>query len=498
MLIKKQQIQKSDFEGLYARLIPQEHLLRKLNTLVDFTFVYDELESKYCPDNGRNAESPIRMLKYLLLKTIYEMSDGDLVERSRYDMSFKYFLDYRPEDDVINPSSLSKFRKLRLNDEGLLDLLLQKSVEIALEKGVLKSPNLLIDSTHTASRYRHLSPVEVLREQAKKLRKAVYNINEQAKENMPTKPNSDDLEVMIRYAQELLEIIQKDAILMFHPAVSEKVNYLEEMVQDNCVHLKESADDEARVGHKSITKAFFGYKTHIAMTEDGIITAAKVSSGEKSDGGYLKELVEKSQQAGVKIQNIVGDGAYAIKENLDYVEGLALPESDDTKKTPEKIRLISKLLPRVCDGTRKAEDQLDFNKDAGMFVCKAGHLAISKVKRHNKQNHRKENPREVYYFDVEKCKRCPQREGCYNGTKSKSYSITLTSEVQTKQKDFQNEDMFKALSKQRYKIEAKNSELKNQHGYRKAESSGIHAMEIQGATTLFCVNLLRIVRLMGK
>ncbi|MEG0377796.1 MAG: transposase, partial [Eubacterium sp.] len=56
----------------------------------------------------------------------------------------------------------------------------------------------------------------------------------------------------------------------------------------------------------------------------------------------------------------------------------------------------------------------------------------------------------------------------------------------------------KDLSKRRYKIEAKNSELKNQHGYRRAESSGIQAMEIQGATAIFCVNLLRIVRLMEK
>ncbi|MEG0475988.1 MAG: transposase, partial [Carnobacterium sp.] len=80
----------------------------------------------------------------------------------------------------------------------------------------------------------------------------------------------------------------------------------------------------------------------------------------------------------------------------------------------------------------------------------------------------------------------------------KSYSVSLTSDVQTSQKAFQKTKTFKDLSKRRYKIEAKNSELKNQHGYRRAESSGIQAMEIQGATAIFCVNLLRIVRLMEK
>ena len=49
------------------------------------------------------------MFKYLLLKSIYDLSDVDVVERSKYDMSFKYFLDMAPEDEVINPSSLTKF-----------------------------------------------------------------------------------------------------------------------------------------------------------------------------------------------------------------------------------------------------------------------------------------------------------------------------------------------------------------------------------------------------
>jgi len=47
------------------------------------------------------------MFKYLLLKITYDISDADVVERSRYDMSFKYFLDMAPEEDVINSSLLT-------------------------------------------------------------------------------------------------------------------------------------------------------------------------------------------------------------------------------------------------------------------------------------------------------------------------------------------------------------------------------------------------------
>lgn len=62
-------------------------MLRQINELVDFDFIYEELKDKYCLDNGRNAIDPIRMFKYLLLKAIFELSDVDIVKRSRYDLS---------------------------------------------------------------------------------------------------------------------------------------------------------------------------------------------------------------------------------------------------------------------------------------------------------------------------------------------------------------------------------------------------------------------------
>ena len=52
--------------------------------------------------------------------------------------------------------------------------------------------------------------------------------------------------------------------------------------------------------------------------------------------------------------------------------------------------------------------------------------------------------------------------------------------------------------RERYKIEAKNSELKHRHGYGVASSSGLICMEMQGAMTIFAVNLKRIIKLMNE
>ncbi|CDZ99896.1 hypothetical protein BN1050_00349 [Metalysinibacillus saudimassiliensis] len=62
--------------------------------------------------------------------------------------------------------------------------------------------------------------------------------------------------------------------------------------------------------------AFFGFKTHIAMSDERIITAAVVTTGEKSDGQYLQELLEKSKKAGMEIQGATTIFAVNLKRIL--------------------------------------------------------------------------------------------------------------------------------------------------------------------------------------
>ena len=87
MVEQQQKLILSPYMDIYELIIPKDNLLRQIKELVDFEFIYDELIDKYCLDNGRNAIPPIRMFKYLLLKSIYDLSDVDVVERSKYDMS---------------------------------------------------------------------------------------------------------------------------------------------------------------------------------------------------------------------------------------------------------------------------------------------------------------------------------------------------------------------------------------------------------------------------
>ena len=107
-----------DFSFVVEMLKDKNNFWRQLKNMVDFSFVYDELKDKYSSTMGRTCEDVIRMFKYLLLKSYFKLSDRGLVERTKTDMLFKYFLGYEPEElKLIDPSTLTVFRRERLIDE---------------------------------------------------------------------------------------------------------------------------------------------------------------------------------------------------------------------------------------------------------------------------------------------------------------------------------------------------------------------------------------------
>lgn len=144
MISNQQSLNLSPYMGIYDIVVPKDNMLRQINDPVDFSFVYEEIQNKYS-------------------------------------------LDTAPEDGVINSSSLTKFRKLRLKDVNLLDMLIQNTEEIALEKEIIKSSAIIVDATHTKARFNQKSPKEILMEKSKLLRKAVYQIDEKMKDKIPSK-----------------------------------------------------------------------------------------------------------------------------------------------------------------------------------------------------------------------------------------------------------------------------------------------------------------------
>lgn len=484
MLEKIQQLQLSAYQGLYDIIIPKDHWIRELHDIIDYEFIYNELKNNYSLDNGAKAYDPIQLFKLLMLKSKYELSDRDLIERAQTDMAIKYFLDMTPEAEMPHHTTLTKFRKLRLKGENFMNLLISKTIEVARINELLKTKTIIVDSTHTKSIYNPKTPIEILQHESKKVRKSVYQIDETYKDKMPIKPTSDELNEHIEYCNKLINLLSKDEKLKAYNGLIEKINYLEEIVNDS-IENKVSVDDtDARIGHKSEDSSFFGYKNHIAMSPERLITAAVITTGEKCDGEYTQELIEQSNVNGYSVDTLIGDGAYSSKDNLTYGK-------------ENNIKIVAKVNKYVLEGNPTARKckGFTFNKDAGMYVCTAGHMAIKKVFTGGKKDQTK-NRQTTFFFDVEKCKTCPMKNGCYKeNSRTKTYTVRENTKLQTEQIEFMNSEEFKKLYKERYKIEAKNSELKNSYGLTKNRTRSLLGMQMQSAVAIFTCNLKRIITL---
>ncbi|HJB95993.1 MAG TPA: IS1182 family transposase [Candidatus Mediterraneibacter intestinigallinarum] len=474
------QLSLSPYQGLYDAIIPADHLLRRIKENIDFSFVNPMLRKQYCENFGRPAKEPEMMFKLLFLKKLYDLSDEALISSAQTDMAFKFFLDLEPEAKMIDPSLLTKFRKTRIT-EDILEEMLKETIQQALDKKLIKSGTIIVDSTHTLASVRAKSPTQILRDMSKQLRKEIYKTAFELSELFPEKPSLEaGLDEEIAYTKELLQTLEEG----IETCGNKKIRKLSQEMKKLLEHLKEirSKDDkDARFGHKTATSTFYGYKNHLAMTEERFIAGISVTDGGAPDGQELPKLIEKAKENGIQVAEVIGDMAYVSDDNL--------------KTCGQEIALIARTNTAVAAAANgELKEGFCFNKDAGMLQCPAGELS-TRIEKRSASNG---NTYLRYIFSKVKCRKCPQKENCYVGkskAKIRSYSITQASEKNLERLKFEESEYFKERMKIRHRIEEKNGELKEAHGLRRADSRGLFAMHLQMYFTAFTANIKRIVRL---
>lgn len=149
----------------------------------------------------------------IAMKKMYDLSDEALIQNAAVNMAYKYFLDLDPEDGMIDSSLLTKFRKTRIT-EDILEEMLKETIAQAIQKGLIKSSAIIVDSTHTNAAARPASPTQVLRSLSKQLRKEIYKRMYNLSVKFPEKPSETaDLQEEMEYTHQLLENIGED---IFH------------------------------------------------------------------------------------------------------------------------------------------------------------------------------------------------------------------------------------------------------------------------------------------
>ena len=157
----------------------------------------------------------------------------------------------------------------------------------------------------------------------------------------------------IDYSELLISFVQNSSNLILSEEINSKLNFLKEILQDVIELNQVSKEKDAKIGYKSSDNSFFGFKSHIAITQERLIVTATVTTGDRHDGKELKTLIENAQKSGLEIDSVVGDMAYSEKSNIEYCK-------------EKSIDLISKLSKTVTHGNERTSGEFEFNKDANM------------------------------------------------------------------------------------------------------------------------------------
>jgi IS5 family transposase len=267
----QQSSQISFFGTIYDALIPKDHLLQRIHQAVDFRFVAPLVADCYCPDNGRKSWDPVILFKMVFLQFLYDLSDREIEDQVNLHLACKWFVGLMPEETAPDHTRLSNFR-VRLGAEKFQDIF-NEIVESAKRAGLVHDRLRIIDATHIEAK---VDLFRLKREEEKK------------------------------------------------PEEKREEKYVD----------KNSPDADARFGHKTKKKSFYGYKEHIAVDADSeIITAVKVTPGNVADGDLFKDLVDK------EAREATADKAYDTDENHGHLKGNGQKSSIIVKKnrTDENI-----------------------------------------------------------------------------------------------------------------------------------------------------------------
>ncbi|MGB3540823.1 MAG: IS1182 family transposase [Mesorhizobium sp.] len=130
-------------------LVPKDHLLRKIERVIDFSFIHDLTAPLYSSDNGRPPLDPTLMFKALFVGYLFGVrSERQLVREIEVNVAYRWFLRLKLTDKVFDASTLSQNRRRRYRDETVAQSIFDRIVEQAILAGLVDGTVLYTDSTH--------------------------------------------------------------------------------------------------------------------------------------------------------------------------------------------------------------------------------------------------------------------------------------------------------------------------------------------------------------
>jgi transposase len=130
-------------------LVPKDHLLRKIDRVIDFDFIRDKVKDLYCADNGRPAVDPVVLFKMLFLGYLFGVrSERQLVREIQVNVAYRWFIGYGLRDKIPDASTFSQNRRRRFTESTVYQEIFDEIVLQAMGKKWINGRVLYTDSTH--------------------------------------------------------------------------------------------------------------------------------------------------------------------------------------------------------------------------------------------------------------------------------------------------------------------------------------------------------------
>ena len=149
-MLKQSTSRQPKLELVYIEnLVPEDHLLRKIDKYIDFSFINEICKPYYCADNGRPAIEPEIMFKMLFIGYLYGIrSETRLVEEVKVNLAYRWFLGYGIEDKIPDASVIWQNRIRRFNGTDIPRRIFNEILRQAIEKKLVDGKKQYSDSTH--------------------------------------------------------------------------------------------------------------------------------------------------------------------------------------------------------------------------------------------------------------------------------------------------------------------------------------------------------------
>lgn len=450
---------------LLDNLIEQDHLLRKIDRYIDFSFIHEKCKPLYCPDNGRPAIDPEILFKMLFLGYLYGIpSERKIAEEVRYNVAFRWFLGYSLEDKTPDASTIWQNRSRRFKQTDIAQEIFDEIVRQAIEKKLVDGKVLYSDSTH-------------LKANANKKKFSIEQVKVEPKEYIRDLEAAVNEERLANGKKPLRDRIDDDDDTGAGHDDMDSASGSGETKDRKISH----TDPESGYMCRTEKEKGFMYLDHRTVdAAHNIITDVHVTPGNVSDTDpYISRLDVQLEKFGFEVKAVGLDAGYL--------------------SAPICKALADRKIKGAIGYRRWNSASGKFHKSQFTFIRESNQLCCPNHCFLNYKNTSREGT-SAYVANPADCSGCPQKERCLPG--HNTFRTVYRHVWEVHREDvirFTKSDKGKRIYKRRKEtIERSFADSKGKHGLRYARYRGVRGVLEQCLLTAAAQNIKKIATMMAK